>query len=64
MEIIEAIYEDGVLKPLKKPKLREHSRVRIKIIPEDVDDLLDSLVIEKVGSIDYKRLKEAYYESL
>ncbi len=64
MEVIEAIYEDGVLKPLKKPKLREHSKVMIKILPENVDDLLDSLVIEKVEKIDYKRLKEAYYESL
>ncbi|WP_297072724.1 antitoxin family protein [Thermococcus sp.] len=64
METVEAIYEDGVLKPLKKLNLREHSRVRIKIIPEDIDDILGSLLIKKVENIDYKRLKEAYYESL
>ncbi len=64
MEVIEAIYEDGVLKPLRKPKLRQHSKVKIKIIPEDIDDLLDSLAITKVEKVNYKRLKEAYYESL
>ncbi|WP_457752353.1 antitoxin family protein [Thermococcus sp.] len=63
-DIIEAVYEDGVLKPLKKPHLREHERVRIKIIGRDLDELLDSMVIRKVEKIDYKRLKEAYYESL
>jgi predicted DNA-binding antitoxin AbrB/MazE fold protein len=65
MEIIEAVYENGVLIPLKKPKLKEHSKVIIKIIDEgELDKLLDSLVVEKVKSIDYKKLKEAYYESL
>ena len=63
-EIIEAIYEDGVLKPLKKPHLRDHAKVRIKIIEIDLDELLDSMVIRKVEGLDYKRLKEAYYESL
>ncbi|RLF88761.1 antitoxin [Thermococci archaeon] len=62
MQVIEAIYEGGVLKPLKKLKLKEHSKVIIKII--DVEKILDSMVIEKVEGIDYKRLKEAYYESL
>ncbi|WP_297499622.1 antitoxin family protein [Thermococcus sp.] len=64
MEVIEAIYGDGVLKPLRKPKLREHSKVKIKIIPENIDNLLNSLVIMKVEKVNYKRLKEAYYESL
>ena len=35
-EIIEAVYEDGVLKPLK---LKEHERVRIKIIKGEVVEL-------------------------
>jgi len=63
-EVIEAVYENGVLKPLKKPHLREHERVRIKIVEKELDKLLDSMVIRKVEKIDYKRLKEAYYESL
>jgi len=33
--IIEAIYENGVLKPLKKLNLKEGQRVRIKIIEKD-----------------------------
>ncbi len=38
-EIIEVIYEDGVLKPLKPLKLKEHERVRIKIIKGDILEL-------------------------
>ena len=63
MEVVDAVYENGVLKPLKKLNLPEHARVRIVIIP-DIDEILDSMVIRKVKKIDYKRLKEAYYESL
>jgi predicted DNA-binding antitoxin AbrB/MazE fold protein len=65
MEIIEAVYENGVLIPLKKPKLKEHSKVIIKIMDkEELEKLLDSMVIEKVEKVDYRKLKEAYYESL
>jgi len=65
MQVIEAVYENGVLKPLKKLKLKEHSKVIIKIIDEEeLDKLLNSMVIEKIENIDYKKLKEAYYESL
>ncbi|GAB6135884.1 antitoxin AF2212-like protein [Thermococcus prieurii] len=63
MEVVEAVYENGVLKLLKKLNLPEHARVRIVITP-DIDEILDSMVIRKVEKIDYKRLKEAYYESL
>ncbi|WP_457743162.1 antitoxin family protein [Thermococcus sp.] len=35
-EVIEAIYENGVLKPLKRPHLREHEGIRIKIIGRDL----------------------------
>jgi len=62
-EIIDAVYENGMLKPLKKLNLPEHARVRIVITP-DIDEILDSMLIRKVEKIDYKRLKEAYYESL
>jgi len=65
MQVIEAVYENGVLKTLKKLKLKEHSKVIIKIIDEEeLDKLLSSMVIEKIENIDYKKLKEAYYESL
>lgn len=35
LKSIEAIYEDGVFKPLKKINLKEHERVEIKIVPKD-----------------------------
>ncbi|WP_461864093.1 antitoxin family protein [Thermococcus sp.] len=38
-EIIEAVYENGVLKPLKPLRLREHEKVRIKIIKGDIIEL-------------------------
>jgi len=53
-EIIEAIYENGVLKPLK---------IKIKIIDESVEEFLKSMIIKKCKDIDYKKSKEAYYES-
>jgi len=40
MEVIEAIYEDGVLKPLRKPHLREGEKVRIKIIAGDIAEFI------------------------
>ncbi len=38
-EIIEAVYENGVLKPLKPLRLKEHEKVRIKIIKGDIIEL-------------------------
>jgi predicted DNA-binding antitoxin AbrB/MazE fold protein len=65
MQVVTAIYENGVLKPLKKLNLKENSKVIIKIIDVDeLENILDSMVIEKVEKIDYKKLKEAYYESI
>jgi len=48
-KIIEAIYEDGVLKPLKKLDLREHEKVKVKLIPrkakipKPIQDMIDIL---------------------
>ncbi len=39
-KIIEAIYEKGVLKPLEKLDLKEGQRVRIKIIENNIDELI------------------------
>ncbi|WP_457754436.1 antitoxin AF2212-like protein [Thermococcus sp.] len=47
MEVIEAIYENGILKPLKKPNLREKEKVilviREKVIDDDFITLLEKL---------------------
>jgi len=32
---IEAIYEDGVFKPLQKIDIKEHERVEIRVLPKD-----------------------------
>ena len=48
-EIIEAIYEDGTLKPLDQLDLPEHKKVKIKLIlpktkiPKPVQDMVDIL---------------------
>lgn len=63
MEIIEVVYENGVLIFLKKFKFKEYLKVIIKIIDEEeFDKFLDLFIIEKVENIDYKRFKEVYYE--
>ena len=59
-EIIEVICEDGVLKPLK---IKGKKRLKIKIIDDDVEEFLKSMIIKKCKDIDYKKLKEVYYES-
>ena len=36
MKTIQAVYEDGVLKPLQKVRLREHEKVELQIFsPEE-----------------------------
>ena len=63
-EIIEVIYENGVLKPLKPLKIKDKKRLKIKIIDESVEEFLKSMIIKKCKDIDYKKSKEAYYESI
>ena len=35
---IEAIYEDGVFKPLTKPRLKEHEKVELTIATKSATD--------------------------
>lgn len=37
MEIVTAVYEKGMLRPLQPLNLRERQRVRIRVVPEDSD---------------------------
>ena len=37
MEIVTAVYEKGILRPLQPLNLRERQRVRIRVVPEDSD---------------------------
>ena len=34
-KVIDAVYENGVFKPDKKIRIKEHQKVRIQILPED-----------------------------
>ncbi|WP_082585155.1 antitoxin AF2212-like protein [Thermococcus barophilus] len=42
MESIEVVYENGVLKPLKKLNLKEGEKLRIKIIANNIADFIRS----------------------
>jgi len=59
METIEAVYENGVLKPLKKVGLKEGERVTV-VIKRDILSLAGS--IER--AMDREELEEAYYDYL
>lgn len=51
-EIVTAVYEDGVLRPLQPLNLRERQTVRVQLLPEeptDVERVVQSLV--KAGLI-------------
>ena len=37
-----AVYEDGIFKPLEETHLPDHQRVKLKIISEDEETLLES----------------------
>ena len=40
--LIPAIYEDGIFKPLQAINLRDHQRVKLEIIPEAEPSLVES----------------------
>ncbi|ADT85025.1 antitoxin AF2212-like protein [Thermococcus barophilus] len=46
MEVIEAIYEDGILKPLKKLNLKEKEKVILVIREKVIDDDFITLIEE------------------
>ena len=57
-KVIEAVYENGVFKPLEKVDLPEGVRVRIRI--EDIEDLLKGLcglIESKISLEDIKRMR-------
>lgn len=41
-ELISAVYEDGIFKPLQNIDLRDHQRVKLEIIPESETSLVQS----------------------
>jgi predicted DNA-binding antitoxin AbrB/MazE fold protein len=47
-EVINAVFEDGVFKPLDKIEMREHEKVTIKILSVDQWQSRFNRVIEKI----------------
>lgn len=44
-ETVKAVYENGVLRPLRPLKLREHQTVRLQIVPDEPTDAEDEAAI-------------------
>jgi predicted DNA-binding antitoxin AbrB/MazE fold protein len=44
-ETVKAVYENGVLRPLRPLKLRERQTVRLQIVPEELTDSEDEAAI-------------------
>jgi len=57
-KVIEAVYENGVLKPLEKLDLREGQRVRIRIIEKDVIQVAREIRNRLRGHLGGKNLVE------
>jgi predicted DNA-binding antitoxin AbrB/MazE fold protein len=63
---IEAIYEDGVFKPLKKIRLNEHQKVELNIFTEDeiTDITKKALSIIGIGKSAFKDTAQKHDEYL
>lgn len=57
---VEAIYENGVFKPVKKVKFPEHKRVKLTISPREPDELIeeDEETTKKIVERQKRALKE------
>ena len=55
--IVEAIYTQGVLKPLQDPGLREGQRVRLALVEEDILEETFGLLSDKQDQVE-KLLRE------
>ena len=63
---IEAIYEDGVFKPLKKIRLSEHQKVELNVVTEDEIDKAtkEALSIIGIGKSTFKDTAQKHDEYL
>jgi predicted DNA-binding antitoxin AbrB/MazE fold protein len=59
-EVINAVFENGVFKPLEKIELKEHEKVTIKILSLDEWQSRFNRVIEKI----HKRANQYTYEEI
>lgn len=63
---VEAIYEDGVFKPLEKIRLNEHQRVELNVFTEDeIDDATKAaLSIIGIGKSSFRDTAQKHDEYL
>lgn len=63
---VEAIYENGVFKPVKKIRLGEHQRVSLNVFTEgEIDDMTkESLSIIGIGKSQFKDTAQKHDEYL
>lgn len=47
-QLINAIYENGVFKPLEKVKVKEHEKVEIKILSRDEWQMRFDRIVKKI----------------
>jgi len=67
-KVIEAIYENGIFRPLSEPRLKNHQRVRIEILSEEDESsvevqkkiLLEFAGLGKSNSTDVARNHDRY----
>jgi predicted DNA-binding antitoxin AbrB/MazE fold protein len=43
-EIVTAVYENGILRPLRPLKLRDRQRVRVQVLPEEPADEVEEVI--------------------
>jgi len=59
MEVIEAVYENGVFKPTKKPNIPEKRRVKLIVIDEFIRDLENAFGIFE-EEVNVRKLREEW----
>ncbi len=50
MEVVTAIYENGLLRPLTPLNLRERQSVRLQVLPEEPADEVDRIINDMVAA--------------
>ena len=55
-KVIEAIFENGMFKPLSEPHLKNHQRVRIQILSEDDESSVEA---QKKILLEFARLRKS-----
>ena len=55
-KVIEAVFENGIFKPLSKTHVKNHQRVRIEILSEDDESLVEA---QKKALLEFAGLRKS-----